>query len=260
MYRRAGSRALRSRKRACCRRRRRAWLYVTRQSSRRVRNAPEVFVKAHDLALKLSAVYRIFSRPEETTTSVRTAGHTVPCGHGASNSTGDLAAGIWRQGRFSAEECIAAAWMNDSSSGRRWSGSRASVLPPWSIRCRDGGRRRMRHPAHGLAVQARAAPRQNSGCAGHLRRGRMICRAGEALRAPPVQLRCCTAGLTKPRPALQKESSQQEVSMSRLLGAILTGLLAVGIAQGHFPFILPDEAGASPRRSFSATRSPRTPT
>ena len=44
--------------------------------------------------------------------------------------------------------------------------------------------------------------------------------------------------------------------MSRLLGAILTGLLAVGISQAHFPFILPDESGATAKVVFSDSLAP----
>lgn len=44
--------------------------------------------------------------------------------------------------------------------------------------------------------------------------------------------------------------------MSRLVGSLLVGFLAAGIAQAHFPFILPDEAGAAAKVVFSDSLAP----
>lgn len=44
--------------------------------------------------------------------------------------------------------------------------------------------------------------------------------------------------------------------MPRILGTLITGLLAVGVAHAHFPFILPDETGSSAKVVFSDALAP----
>ena len=44
--------------------------------------------------------------------------------------------------------------------------------------------------------------------------------------------------------------------MHRILGAFLTGILAAGLAQAHFPFIVPDETGAAAKVVFSDSLDP----
>jgi len=44
--------------------------------------------------------------------------------------------------------------------------------------------------------------------------------------------------------------------MSRTLGVLIAGLLATGIAEAHFPFILPDETGAAAKVVFSDSLAP----
>jgi uncharacterized GH25 family protein len=46
--------------------------------------------------------------------------------------------------------------------------------------------------------------------------------------------------------------------MNRMLGAIFVGLLAAGLSQAHFPFILPDDGGGSVKVVFSDTLAPDT--
>ena len=46
--------------------------------------------------------------------------------------------------------------------------------------------------------------------------------------------------------------------MSRLFGAAVVGLLAVSVAQGHFPFIVPDEKGTAAKVVFSDDLNPDT--
>lgn len=46
--------------------------------------------------------------------------------------------------------------------------------------------------------------------------------------------------------------------MPRILGVLITGLLATGLAHAHFPFILPDETGSAARVVFSDALAPDT--
>jgi hypothetical protein len=47
-----------------------------------------------------------------------------------------------------------------------------------------------------------------------------------------------------------------EVHMRRILGTFFVGLLAAGLAHAHFPFIVPDESGASAKVVFSDSLEP----
>ena len=64
---------------------------------------PDEFRNAHDLALRLAAVYRSFSRPEETMTSVRTAGQPILAGS-EYEFENRLSQPGYGAGRFAAEE------------------------------------------------------------------------------------------------------------------------------------------------------------
>jgi Xaa-Pro aminopeptidase len=55
----------------------RGGLYATASRSVAFGTPNETFIKCHDLALKLAAIYRSFTRPEETVTSARKAAHVV---------------------------------------------------------------------------------------------------------------------------------------------------------------------------------------
>jgi hypothetical protein len=46
--------------------------------------------------------------------------------------------------------------------------------------------------------------------------------------------------------------------MYRMFGAVAVGLLAVGVASGHFPFVVPDDKGESARVVFSDNLEPDT--
>ncbi|HXD85797.1 MAG TPA: M24 family metallopeptidase [Urbifossiella sp.] len=55
----------------------RGGLFATASRTVAFGNPPEEFRKSHDLALRLAAIYRSLSRPEETMTTARRAGQTV---------------------------------------------------------------------------------------------------------------------------------------------------------------------------------------
>src|SRR5262249_50149578 len=44
--------------------------------------------------------------------------------------------------------------------------------------------------------------------------------------------------------------------MSRILGAAIVGLFATSVAQGHFPFIVPDDKGTAAKVVFSDDLNP----
>jgi len=81
----------------------RGGLHVTASRSVAFGTPPEAFVKAHDLALKLSAIYRGFSRPEETMATVRNAGSHVLAGTDY-EFDGRFSQPGYGAGRFAAEE------------------------------------------------------------------------------------------------------------------------------------------------------------
>lgn len=58
----------------------RGGLFATASRSIAFGQVPEEFLKAHDLSLRLAAIYRSLSRPEETMTTVRRAGQPVLAG------------------------------------------------------------------------------------------------------------------------------------------------------------------------------------
>src|SRR5262249_28338331 len=51
-------------------------------------------------------------------------------------------------------------------------------------------------------------------------------------------------------------SIRQEVDVKRLLGSVVVGLFAVGVASAHFPFILPEPGGTSAKVVFSDELTP----
>jgi hypothetical protein len=81
----------------------RGGLYATCSRSVAFGNLPEAFAKAHDLALKQAAIYRSFSRPEETTSTVRTSGQVVLAGT-EYEFDGRFSQPGYGTGRFAAEE------------------------------------------------------------------------------------------------------------------------------------------------------------
>lgn len=81
----------------------RGGLYVTASRAVAFGTAPESFSRAHDLALRLSAIYRSFSRPEETISSARTSGQSVLAGT-EFEFDGRFSQPGYGSGRFAAEE------------------------------------------------------------------------------------------------------------------------------------------------------------
>jgi Xaa-Pro dipeptidase len=81
----------------------RGGLYATASRTVAFGTIPEEFVKAHDLSLRLSAIYRSLARPEETMTTVRRAGQSILAGTDYEFDQ-RLAQPGYGTGRFLAEE------------------------------------------------------------------------------------------------------------------------------------------------------------
>lgn len=81
----------------------RGGLFVTASRTVSFGPPPEALAKSHDLALKQSAIYRSFSRPEETTASARTSGQMVLAGTDF-EFDGRFSQPGYGTGRFAAEE------------------------------------------------------------------------------------------------------------------------------------------------------------